>query len=129
MTTTHTPRFWQILVLRGTSSKLEQENKFMTEALEDLQDSTSRLEAENRTLKNSSPIRRTGASGSGSSSKVGNSIIFVRAAEVARGIPKSYMAYSQSEEGLVVLAFCFGCTGWTVFCQRRSAFLYASNCM
>lgn len=44
----------------------------MTEALEDLQDSTSRLEAENRTLKNAStPTRRTGASATGGSAKVG----------------------------------------------------------
>lgn len=64
--------FWQILILQGTSSKLEQENKFMTEALEDLQDSTSRLEAENRTLKNaSSPTKRIpGTPGAGGSGKV-----------------------------------------------------------
>lgn len=61
----------------------------MTEALEDLQDSTSRLEAENRTLKNaSSPIRRTGASGSGGSAKVGYYKILVPTAEVAREKPK-----------------------------------------
>lgn len=61
----------QVLLLQETSNKLEQENKFMAEALEDLQDSTSRLEAENRTLKMSaSPKGRGGASGR-SSEQVG----------------------------------------------------------
>lgn len=58
----------QVLLLQETSNKLEQENKFMAEALEDLQDSTSRLEAENRTLKMGSPLR--GRAGSASSGKV-----------------------------------------------------------
>lgn len=77
----------------------------MTEALEDLQDSTSRLEAENRTLKKaSSPIRRTGASGSGGSAKVGDFIIFVRAAEVTRGMPKLWLPLNQ-KRGLLCLHF------------------------
>ena len=58
----------QVVLLQETSNKLEQENKFMTEALEDLQDSTSRLEAENRTLKMGSP--RKGRAGSATSGKV-----------------------------------------------------------
>lgn len=50
---------------------MQQENRFMAEALEDLQDSTSRLEAENRTLKmSSSPKGRGGANGR-SSEQVG----------------------------------------------------------
>lgn len=60
--------FGQLLLLQETSNKLEQENKFMAEALEDLQDSTSRLEAENRTLKMGSPLK--GRAGSASSGKV-----------------------------------------------------------
>ncbi len=59
-----------MLLLQERSNKFEQENKFMAEALEDLQDSTSRLEAENRTLKmGASPKGRIGG-GSGSSGKV-----------------------------------------------------------
>lgn len=57
-------------MLQETSKKFEQENKFMAEALEDLQDSTSRLEAENRSLKvGASTTGRTSFSG-GSSGKV-----------------------------------------------------------
>eukprot|EP00903_Cladosiphon_okamuranus_P014632 g13568.t1 len=56
----------QILLQQETRNKLEQENKFMAEALEDLQDSTSRLEAENRTLKMGSPLQgRAGSANSG----------------------------------------------------------------
>lgn len=52
-------------------SRLKQENRFMVEALNDLQDSTSRLEAENRALKkNASPSKLAGASGSGVLGKV-----------------------------------------------------------
>lgn len=65
----------QMALLQAKSGKVEQENKFMAEALEDLQDSTSRLEAENRALKMSaSPTGRSGASGSASSGKVGPSV-------------------------------------------------------
>lgn len=75
---------WQVLLLQETSSKVEQENKFMAEALEDLQESTSRLEAENRTLKMgvSPPAGRSGGIGSASSGKVGRSgnplLVYVR---------------------------------------------------
>eukprot|EP00752_Nemacystus_decipiens_P011881 g10535.t1 len=62
----------QVLLLQETCDKLEQENKFMAEALEDLQDSTSRLEAENRTLKMGSPLK--GRAGSASSSKLAQSV-------------------------------------------------------
>ncbi|CAM9412038.1 unnamed protein product [Ascophyllum nodosum] len=61
----------QVLSLKATISKLQQENNFMTEALEDLQDSTSRLEAENRALRKSGSLTlagRVGSSGSGSGS-------------------------------------------------------------
>lgn len=60
-----------MLLLQEKSSKVEQENKFLTVALDDLQDSTSRLEAENRTLKmGTSPAQRAAVSGSGSLAKV-----------------------------------------------------------
>lgn len=60
-----------MLLLQERSSKVEQENKFLTVALDDLQDSTSRLEAENRTLKmGTSPAQRAAAGGSGSVAKV-----------------------------------------------------------
>lgn len=62
------------------SNKAAQENKFMTEALEDLQESTSRLEVENHALKmgtGASVAGRAGANGSGSSAKVGPSRFFL----------------------------------------------------
>lgn len=66
------------MLLQETSSQVQQENKFMTEALEDLQDSTSRLEAENRALKmGASPTGRAGGSGAGSSVKVGQSVTVI----------------------------------------------------
>lgn len=57
--------------LQEEDSKIRQENKFMAEALEELQDSTSRLEAENRTLKkNVSPGKHTGTSAGATLGKV-----------------------------------------------------------
>lgn len=59
-----------MLLLQERSKKFEQENKFMAEALEDLQDSTSRLEAENRTLKMGASSKGRIGGSSGSSGKV-----------------------------------------------------------
>ncbi|CAN0002365.1 unnamed protein product [Scytosiphon promiscuus] len=72
----------QVLLLQGASEKFEQENKFMAEALEDLQDSTSRLEAENRTLRTSAS--QAGRSGAhvGTSGKPGGSRCSVSTARV-----------------------------------------------
>lgn len=60
----------QVLRLEEASNKFEQENKFMAEALEDLQDSTSRLEAENRSLKMSASLVGRPNAHAGTSGKV-----------------------------------------------------------
>ncbi|CAM9139039.1 unnamed protein product [Sphacelaria rigidula] len=62
----------QVLLLQKKSDKVEEENKFLAIALDDLQDSSSRLEAENRALKmGASPAPLSGLSGGGNLAKVG----------------------------------------------------------
>lgn len=61
----------QVLLLQEKSDKVEEENKFLAIALDDLQDSSSRLEAENRALKmGASPAPLSGLSGGGNLAKV-----------------------------------------------------------
>ncbi|CBN74280.1 conserved unknown protein [Ectocarpus siliculosus] len=110
----------QVLVLQETSRKFEQENKFIAEALEDLQDSTSRLEAENRSLKvGASTTGRASLSG-GSSGKLSQPIgtrstpsisrvpgregpttdVPVKGASVMAVLPGSAVASPDTEESL-----------------------------
>lgn len=51
----------QNVALEEKSSKADRENRFMAEALEDLQHSNSRLEAENRALRNRASAKEVSA--------------------------------------------------------------------